>query len=84
MPKLFTLLDSSSIIITYACFYRVETSDWFATMLVRQAPGSAKAVPKAFGVGACHNLHRTKFFNVNKLLNKLHDLCNYDQIKVCL
>lgn len=44
------------------------------------AAGSGKSFfAKAFGVEACHNLHRTKYINATKLLNELHDLSKSDQ-----
>ena len=44
------------------------------------AAGSGKSFfVKAFGVEACHNLHRTKYFNANRFLNDLYDLSIQDQ-----
>jgi DNA replication protein DnaC len=44
------------------------------------AAGSGKSFfAKAFGVEACHNLHRTKYFNANRFLNDLYDLSIQDQ-----
>lgn len=44
------------------------------------AAGSGKSFfAKAFGVEACHNLHRTKYFNANKFLNELYDVNTNDQ-----
>jgi len=44
------------------------------------AAGSGKSFfAKAFGVEACHNLHRTKYFNANKFLCELHELNKQDK-----
>lgn len=44
------------------------------------AAGSGKSFfAKAFGVEACHNLHRTKYVNATQLLNELYDLSEQDQ-----
>ncbi len=44
------------------------------------AAGSGKSFfAKAFGVEACHNLHRTKYINATQLLEELYDLSKVDQ-----